>query len=417
MAKKQKKDAALAEMLEVASGKDKSSLILSLAAHRPDIRRECFDFLKSQVSLSDVLQKRSESEAIIALWDQLAPDLQDLDAYGGGDYDTEDHVAELLDGIRERLESKKVELKWRKEILKRILPYIKSGNSGMTDMLYEVAYATCYDNDDLNRFARLLEAMQTDWEIENARRIYRDLGNRDKYLELRHRRLSFGGDYHDLATFYWDCGEKQKALEVAETGLKKGQGRMDELRKFLASRAKETGNREKYIEIQFEQTTDDLTFKKYKAFKKLCSLEEWTHFEPMMLARMKKAWRAERIKIHMHRKEYEKAVAILIKGRYPLSDWDDTYEIQAAKKLEKRYPEEILKYYLSGLGNMKSNATRKEYTRKSKVMAKVRQLMIAVLDDELRWQAYASEMKQANIRRPAFQDEFAKNIPGWREID
>ena len=67
-----------------------------------------------------MLQKRSESEAIIALWDQLAPDLQDLDAYGGGDYDTEDHVAELLDEIRERLESKKVELKWRKEILKRI---------------------------------------------------------------------------------------------------------------------------------------------------------------------------------------------------------------------------------------------------------------------------------------------------------
>jgi hypothetical protein len=39
-------------------------------------------------------------------------------------------------------------------------------------------------------------------------------------------------------------------------------------------------------------------------------------------------------------------------------DWDGAYEIQIAKKLEKSYPEEILKYYLSGLGNLKVNALR-----------------------------------------------------------
>ena len=40
-----------------------------------------------------------------------------LDSYGGGDYATEDLVAELLDQIRERLETKNIDNDHRQEIL------------------------------------------------------------------------------------------------------------------------------------------------------------------------------------------------------------------------------------------------------------------------------------------------------------
>ena len=119
----------------------------------------------------------------------------------------------------------------------------------------------------------------------------------------------------------------------------------------------------------------------------------------------------------MHRKEYDEAVAILTKGRYPTTDWDGGDKIRTAKKLEKRYPEEILKYYLSGLGNLETNATRKEYARKAKVMVKVRHLLVEVIGDEARWEKFASKVKQDNVRRPAFQQEFAKVLPGWRELN
>ena len=65
----------------------------------------------------------------------------------------------------------------------------------------------------------------------------------------------YGSDYHDLATFYWDEGNRKEALSVAEEGKIKGLGRMDELRGFLSDRAREEGNREQYIALQFEQTT------------------------------------------------------------------------------------------------------------------------------------------------------------------
>jgi hypothetical protein len=139
--------------------------------------------------------------------------------------------------------------------------------------------------------------MQDDWIVAHARRIYRMLGNREKYLELRYRRMNYGADFHDLATFYWEAGEKKKALQVAETGLQKGQGRMDELRQFASDRAEESGDREKYLAIQYAQAMDGLTLKKYKSLKKICTKAEWPHFESKVLAGVKSAWQTGQLKI------------------------------------------------------------------------------------------------------------------------
>lgn len=417
MAKKPIAKNALAELLKVAPHEVLSRLILELAAERPDVRRECFDFLKSHVPVAKALAQRSEGEAILALWSELAPDLEELDNYGGGDEATADLVAELLDEIRERLDAKKVDIDHRHEILDHVLPYIKSGNAGLDDLLYELAYAACCDDDDLRRLAEAFEAMNNEWKVGHARDIYRRLGDRNKYLELRAGRMVYGADYHDLATFYWESGEKDKALLVAEEGLSNATGRMDELRAFASARARESGDRDKYMALQFAQATDRLCLEKYKAFKKMCSAAEWSLFEPKILAQLKQAWGSEQLKIRMHRKEYDHALAILIKGRYPTSNWDGDYEIQVAKKLEKRYPEEILNYYLSGLGNLNSNAQRKEYARKAKVMGKVRYMLLEVLGDEPRWKKLARKVKQDNLRRPAFQQEFAVALPGWLELN
>jgi hypothetical protein len=170
------------------------------------------------------------------------------------------------------------------------------------------------------------------------------------------------------------------------------------------------------MELQFAQATDRLSLEKYKAFKKMCSSAEWKSFKPKVLGKLKNAWGTDRLKIRMYRMEYDEALAILIKGRYPTSTWEGDYEIKIAKKLEKRYPEEILKYYLSGLGNFNRNAQRKEYTRKAKVMAKVRHVLVDLLGDEQRWVKFARNVKKDNARRPAFQQEFAIAVPGWQEL-
>lgn len=169
--------------------------------------------------------------------------------------------------------------------------------------------------------------------------------------------------------------------------------------------------------LQFDQATDGLTFEKYEAFMKLCSANEWCLYEPQILLQLKNAGAGNRLKIRMHREKYDEALAILTKARYPIWSWGNEYEIQVAQKLEKRYPEKILEYYLSGLGNLDHNAERKEYTRNAGLMVKVRHMLVDVLGDGARWEKFANKIKKDNLWRPAFQQEFARAVPGWRELN
>ncbi len=416
MTGKREQDNPLAALLAAAPAEVLTDLLMRLAAERPDVRRECLDYLKKHARLSPDQQRQTEGEELLAIWADLAPDLDEMDECGGGNYDAADHVAGLLLEIERALSRKGIEAAYRRELLDNLLPYIESGNAGLDDALYAVAYAACYSDEDQQALAEALEGMGGDWPRDHARRIYRRLGIRERYLRLRERTLVTGTDYHDLADFHWRAGEKRKAMAVAEQGLRQGKGRMDELRQFVAKRARSAGDRERYLALQFDQAVDPLTCDKYKTFRKLCTTPEWRLYEQKILGRLKDAWRTERLRIRMHRKEHDQAVAVLTESSQPPHAWHDTYETQTARRLERHAPEAILAYYVSRLGDLKSGATRSEYARQAQVMRQIHRLLVDVLRDPQRWRALALKINGDNVKRPAFQEEFATIVPGWREL-
>jgi hypothetical protein len=416
MANKKRTDNALNNLLESAGPEILRDLVSALAFRDPEVRRECFEYLKAHAPLSTTQKQTSDGEVVLALWEELCPDLEDMDDCGGGDYHVVDHVADLLGDIRGRLADGNVSHEVRRELLEEILPFIKSGNAGLDDELYDTAYAACREEAEWRWLACSFEAMKQDWPLDHARRIYRRLGDREKYLELRRLKMVYGLDYHDLAQFYREEGNREQALAVAEEGLKKGQGRMDELRQFLAGNALESGDRERYLDLQLAQAVASLTLEGYKTFKKICDATEWKRFEPKILVKLESAWIQEKLKILMFRCEYEQAVAVLTKKGHHLQAWEGSEELEVARQLEQRFPEEILRYYISGLGNLNVNATRKEYASKAKVMAKIRRVYLDILKSEKRWRDFAGKIKGENLRRPALQEEFARAMPGWREL-
>lgn len=406
----------LRQLLEAAEPSVLIDLVEDLALLFPEARRECFEYLEKHVKLSREHRESAGGEEIFAIWAKLEPDLDELDEYGGGDYALQDDVAALLGDIREKLHNHEVPADYRRELINEILPYIRSGNSGMADELYDVAYAACSGDDDLRKLAGAFEAMQQEWPLDHARRIYRRIGDRKKYLELRAVKMKYGMDYYDLATFYWDAGEKEQAIQTAEKGLRQGEGKMDELRLFLAERAKDTGDRKRYLALQLEQAADHLTLKKYQAFKKLCTKDEWAEYEAAVLKSLGRTWDSEQLKIRMHRKEYDQALAVLQKMGYPYLEYSDGDELKTAAKLEKIFPEQILKYYHSGLGNLNRSTDRKDYVRKAKVMEKVRHMYCDILKTPEKWLELARQVKRDNTRRPALQEEFGKVVSGWQDV-
>lgn len=412
---KDKKD-PLVRLISEAHSDTLGELILELAMREPVVRRKCFEFLKKHVALPEAESKEAEGEALMALWMELEPDLSELDEYGGGDHRTENHVGTLLYELAQKLQKGNAQCAYRRQILDEVIPYIKSGNAGMDDELYDVAYATCRDTEDWRNLAECLESIGKDWPQDHARSIYRRIGDHEDYLRLRGLQMKYGGDFHDLATFYWERGEKKKAVQVAEDGLKKGEGKMDELRAFLAKRARESGDRQALLTLEFEQAIDYVTLEKYKAFEKLCKPDEWRIYEQKILISLDDTWKTEKLKICMYRKDFEQALATLQEMGPPTRLFDDGYALQAAQKLEKRFPKEIIAYYRSGLGSLKFKLPRKEYAARAVFMAKIRQMFINVQKSPESWEAFVIPIKNANKRRPAFQEEMAKKVPGWRVL-
>jgi hypothetical protein len=244
----------LDRFLELASAHVLRRLIKALVSRRPDpfapwqgrvsrrqIRRECLEVLTAQVSADAAAKDAAEAAALWALWEDLEPDLRELDTYGGGPEETETRVADLLYELAKKLKTGTIPQPARRELLERVLAYRKRANAGMDDFLSGVADATCYTLDDHRDLAQRLEGMGKESTIEDAIDIYRRLGDRDRYLALRSARLRDTSDYHELSTFYWQTGQRDKALQVARDGLKKKvEGRKDELRAFLAKHAKGT---------------------------------------------------------------------------------------------------------------------------------------------------------------------------------
>jgi hypothetical protein len=409
-------DDALGRLIRAADAPVLAGLVRQLAGLSPEVQRTCFEYLGKHVTMSSDLLEDAAAGAVFALWSEIEPDLAELDDYGGGDDETQDRVGSLLYDLATKLQKDSVPRADRRALLDKVLPYIRSGNAGMADALYDAAYAACRDDEDWRDLAERFEALGKDWPTDHARCIYRRLGNREKYLALRNRRMNYGADYHDLATFHWEQGERQYALEVARTGMQHAEGRMEELRAFLAERAKEAGDTQAYLDLQFAQATEPLTLASYKAFRKLCTPQQWAVFEPRIPDAMREADDEEQIKIHMHREEHDRAVRVLVAMRYPDRRFEGDQILRVARQLEREFPEQILAFYLSGLPKHSWNAAREVYTRWARIIGKVRHMWIDVLKTPGKWDAFAQQLKLANAKRRAFQEEVSKVVSDWNQL-
>jgi hypothetical protein len=403
----------LVELTERADAELLRQLIHLIADKDPIVRRECLDFLRQKIELPPQSIIKANAEEIWALWEELESDLSELDEYGGGSEEMKEHVSECLSQIEVLLREKEISKEERTALIEEVLPFIRSGNAGMDDALYNVAYATCKDHEDWLSLAQIFEKVGKDWSLDHARRIYRKIGEHEKYLQLRAMKMIYGLDYYDLVTFYSERGKKDKALAVAQEGMSKAQGRMDELREFMAKHFSEIGDRSKFLKIQFMQVADRITVDSYEKFKNECSSAEWKEYEPQMLMLLEKSGVYQQLKIRMLRQEYEQALRLLQKIEYPHRSWGGDSVLQEAAILENKFPEQVLEFYQKGLGSYNVSADRKIYAEKAGVALKIRHMLVDVMNQPAKWKNMIQEIKFLNKQRKAFFEEFSKVVPDW----
>jgi hypothetical protein len=137
------------------------------------------------------------------------------------------------------------------------------------------------------------------------------------------------------------------------------------------------------------------------------------------MAAVNQAAAEERLKIYVARGEDDEAIKLLTLMSYPSLRYEGNPVLEIAAGFERKYPEQVLAFYQSGLPKWDaapSSHSRKRYAEQAQVAKKIRRIWIDVIKKPDEWHAFASQLRAANRARPAFQQEFARRVPGWQDV-
>ncbi len=165
-------------------------------------------------------------------WNKAAAIIQEFDMYGGGKESDEDDACHELEKVVELLENNTTSWEIRKSLLDEMLEFVASDNSGFTDYLVDIAVIMCTNKEEAMYLAEYLEEYGNSYYKDMAARIFLDNGENEKFLESKKANLNYVSDYLELAEYYESHGDKEQAVKIVQTGLKKS-GRLDEIYEYL----------------------------------------------------------------------------------------------------------------------------------------------------------------------------------------
>ena len=268
-------------------------------------------------------------------------------------------------------------LEWFKE---------KAEASSVAEFFFEI----CETKEEWEYLVEKLAKRPSYWRKKLIMNIQKDyLCDEKAYLEMRMENLHYGMDYWDLVEFYVNKGDLQKALETAEHGILKGEGRLTELFQFLFehfAEERDTPNVERIVRVALTRKSE----------------------EKNMLDRLFEYYKAEG--------NYEKAKEALLKA-YKIMRYGNYYAEykkmkndfdEFAAKLEEDFPEKIIEYYWQSTYRNIPGGNRGTYRIAAGYLAKVKRIYVNLLKDESGWKKRFSELKVEFKNRPAFLDEVRK---------
>lgn len=203
---------SLKNLINKADKQILEKLIINLTDTSNEVLVECLEFLGKKLDLNESEKESVSSYKCMAIWNQIQWKIEEFDDYGGGDEQAYEEVGGKIYEIIDELENKQTVKHIRIDLVEEIFPYIESGNAGLDDELHALVNAACYDEEDFRLLAQKYEKSKNKWNHNRAMRIYRKIGDDDKYLEMRKADLKYGNDYHDLATFYFEKGNQEEAI-------------------------------------------------------------------------------------------------------------------------------------------------------------------------------------------------------------
>ncbi len=275
----QTQDFSLDEKLQALSNKDLYDLVQTLLNKNPEVGKSILEWFMDRSKDTKNIDRKQVSRALNEekLWEHwydAKSTISQFNEYGGGPEDEEEECDNYLDNIEELANKGAISTDAKFEFMDELFEEYNVGNSGFEDKMMEICFALCKTKEEWQYLVKKLGENPTDWRKDLIMGIQKKhLLDDDAYLKMRKEDLHYGMDYWDLAEFYIEKGEQKTAVEIAEEGLLKGDGRLTELFEFLSdnyAKSRDTANLERVVQCAIKKKSDekvmlDRLFEYYKA--------------------------------------------------------------------------------------------------------------------------------------------------------
>ncbi|AKB74787.1 hypothetical protein MSLAZ_1526 [Methanosarcina lacustris Z-7289] len=384
------------------------------------------------VSLNDNL--------LFEYWEDARSIISEFNELGGGPEEEEEEAFGYLEKISGLIEEGGLSTAAKLEFLDEAFEEYNIKNSGFEDGLMEIFFDICQTKEEWEYLVKKLDEYPSEWRKERIMIIHRKyLHDDEAYLQERMQALIFGMDYWDLVKFYVEKGDLEKALERAEEGVLKGEGRLTELFEFLwehFSKKEDTAILERLVHTALSRNTEekhmlDRLFEYYRAkgdyehakdallrsfefarqqyyaeytrMKGFLKASDWKSIEPEIFSKIKEKDFHDYLRICLDKgmkKTVLKSIFNPPKNRFGYSIEVDFDEF--ADKLANDFPDKIIEYYWQKAYRNIPNGNRKTYSIAVKYLGKVKDVYIDILNNEADWVKRFSELKSEFKKRPAF---------------
>lgn len=338
--------------------------------------------------------------------------LEEFNRYGGGPEEEEDEAYAELEEIKELFQKQKLNAKLKKEFFEKMFFYYDWDNSGLSDTVMDTIFEIASGDEDWRYIVKKLESKKQDsgWRKEMIADIYKNhLKDEESYLKLREKNLENGGDYYDLVDFWHKKGEVEKATQIAKEGVEKCKSGLDDLLEYLFKHYKKQ-DYDKALDYLKKIYIDQSHFDNYKRLKKFSKAEDWENIDKWcqnLLAKEKKFH--EIALIDEFNKDYDKVLAyVLSVPKNDWGNWNDYEKEEFAKRLIDKYPKGLLPFYKRKVDKQVNNMSRESYRIAAGYAREVKEIYCKRLNKENEWREYINAIRQQYAKRKALIDEFRK---------
>ena len=437
----------LDEELKSLDVEDLYSLVQHLIRKNSEVHRLVLEWFKEKAAASRVAEEGAtlNDELLMEYWEKAETIISEFNEYGGGPEDEEEEAYQWLNEISELIGEGNISSDAKIGFLDEAFVEYDMGNSGFDDALMDIFFEMCETKEEWDYLVEKLAKRPSDWQKKLIMRIQKNyLCDESAYLEMRMENLHYGMDYWDLVEFYVNKGDLQKALETAEQGIVKGEGKLTELFQFLFvhfAEERDTANIERIVQIALTRKSEEKNmldrlfeyyktqgnyekakealqkaykimrygnyYAEYKKMKAFMRAADWEQVEPEIFKDIQEKDICDNLRICMDKNMKEPVMHTILNP--PERQWIVKSEFdEFAAKLEEDFPEKIIAYYWQSAYRNISGGNRNTYRIAAGYLTKVKHIYINLLKNESKWKKRFSDLKAEFKNRPAFLDEVRK---------